>query len=114
MNGKPDENDDKLQEISNEDILDVLRSVQDPEIGIGIVDLGLIYGVEINEGGKVKIEMTLTAMGCPYGETLVSQVRQEAVKVEGVSDAIVNLVWNPPWNPEQMCTDSAKDKLGIW
>ena len=82
-------------------VLDALRQVIDPEIGCNIVDLGLIYGMAIT-GTKVTVQMTLTTPGCPMGE-IISQGAQWALQgIEGVEDAAVEIVWDPPWNPSMM------------
>jgi metal-sulfur cluster biosynthetic enzyme len=95
-------------------ITDALRPVQDPEIRIGIVDLGLIYDIDINDDAEVNVKMTLTTPACPYGEMLVGMARQETEKVDGVTKVEVTLVWDPVWDPKEMCSDTAKDQLGIW
>lgn len=84
----------------------VLRYVVDPELQMNIVDLGLVYGVEVREDGKVVINMTLTSPGCPYGPTLLFQVRQAAVTLRGVKQVDVNLVWEPAWGPDKMSEDA--------
>jgi len=99
---------------TKEQILEALTPIQDPEIRIGIVDLGLIYKVEIGPGGDVAIDMTLTAMGCPYGETLAARVRDVVQKLDGVATVKVNIVWEPVWRPDERCSDKAKDELGMW
>ena len=99
---------------TKEQIIDALKPVQDPEIRIGVVDLGLIYDVIIEDDGKVEIKMTLTTPACPYGEMLVAMVHRAAEEVEGVTEVEVKLVWSPPWDPKEMCSDGAKDLLGIW
>ena len=95
-------------------ITEALRPVQDPEIRIGIIDLGLIYDIDINDDAEVSIKMTLTTPACPYGEMLVRMAHQAAEKVDGVSKVEVVLVWDPVWDPKEMCSDLAKDQLGIW
>jgi len=99
---------------TEEQIIDALKPVQDPEIRIGIVDLGLVYGAEVTEDGKVKINMTLTTPACPYGEMLLEQAHMAAQQVEGVTQVEIALVWDPPWDPKEMASDQAKDILGIW
>jgi len=100
--------------VTEEQILEVLKPIEDPEIRIGVVDLGLIYRIDISDDGRVEIDMTLTAMGCPYGETLLGRVREAVEKIEGVTKVVVNLVWEPIWHPDERCSDEAKDKLGLW
>jgi metal-sulfur cluster biosynthetic enzyme len=95
-------------------ILEVLKPIQDPEIRIGVVDLGLIYDVDINEDGVVKVKMTLTTPACPYGEMLLAMVHREVEQMDEVTKVEVVLVWDPPWDPKEMCSDYAKDILGIW
>jgi metal-sulfur cluster biosynthetic enzyme len=95
-------------------VLEALRPVRDPEIRVGIVDLGLVYDVDVNDEAEVKVKMTLTTPACPYGEVLLGLAHRAAEEVEGVTKVEVHLVWDPPWNPEEMCSDEAKDQLGIW
>ena len=82
-------------------VLDALRQVIDPEIGCNLVDLGLIYDVAIT-GAKVKVTMTLTTPGCPMHESLCAGVQVAVLNLEGVDDAEVELVWDPPWHPSMM------------
>lgn len=89
-----------------------LGEVEDPELGIDIVNLGLVYGVDIDDDGNVKITMTLTAMGCPLAGTINDQVTEAVKKVDGVRDVEVNIVWNPPWTKDRM-SRYAKIALGI-
>ena len=95
-------------------IIEAIRPVQDPEIRIGVVDLGLIYDVIVGDTGEVKIKMTLTTPACPYGEMLIGMCQREAEQVEGVTKCEIILVWDPPWDPKEMASDLAKDQLGIW
>ena len=97
-----------------EKILEALRPVQDPEIGIGVVDLGLIYDIRVYHNGAVKIDMTLTTPACPYAEALIDKVEETVSAMAGVTDVDIKIVFDPPWDPESMCSDSAKDILGIW
>lgn len=99
---------------TKEEVIAVLRPIHDPEIRIGIVDLGLVYDVDIAPDGVVKVKMTLTTPACPYGEMLINMVHRETEQLEGVTKAEVILVWDPPWDPKEMCSDFAKDQLGIW
>ena len=99
---------------TKEQIIEVLKPIHDPEIRIGIVDLGLIYDVDISDDGVVRVKMTLTTPACPYGEMLLAMVHREAEQMEGVTKVEVVLVWDPPWDPKEMCSDYAKDMLGIW
>ncbi|MGH7814278.1 MAG: putative Fe-S cluster assembly protein SufT [Candidatus Binataceae bacterium] len=93
-----------------------LKTCYDPEIPVNIVDLGLVYGMEIKdapEGGKkIEIKMTLTAQGCGMGASISVDARQKLMGLPGVSDAEVDLVWDPPWNP-QMISPEGRERLGI-
>lgn len=82
-------------------VLDALRQVIDPEIGCNVVDLGLIYGTAIT-GTKVTVQMTLTTPGCPMGESIAQGAQWALQGIEGVEDAAVEIVWDPPWNPSMM------------
>jgi metal-sulfur cluster biosynthetic enzyme len=100
--------------IDPEWIWENLKSVVDPEIGIDIVNLGLIYNVDVDSENNIKIEMTLTSMGCPVGPMLQSQVYGVAASTPGAQQVQVDLLWSPPWNPQTMASEEAKDILGIW
>ena len=93
-------------------VIDVLKTVYDPEIPVDIYELGLIYEVAAEESGDVKIVMTLTSPMCPVAETLPPEVEAKARTVEGVSDVALDLVWEPPWSPEMM-SEAAKLELGM-
>jgi len=97
--------------ISKEIILDLLKKVNDPEIGLDIVSLGLIYNIEVNEN-SINITMTLTTPGCPMHGSITDWVRNTLLQAEPDKDVNVNLVWEPPWTPELM-TDEAKKELGM-
>ena len=98
--------------ISQEQVYSVLRKCMDPEIPVNIVDLGLIYGVNINDSNDVNIEMTMTTRGCPLHDTLVSDVKRYIGKIDGVGNINVSIVWDPPWNIEKM-EPSVREKLGF-
>ena len=99
--------------ISKEKILEELKKVIDPEMHINIVDLGLIYDLEIDqEIGLVTITMTLTTPGCPLAFVFHEWVPAAAKKAEGVKDVKINLVWEPPWDPEKL-SDDAKEEMGM-
>lgn len=89
-----------------------LRTIFDPEIPVNIHDLGLIYRIDIKDDGKVDIDMTLTAPGCPVAQTFPGTVESEVKQVKGVADVHVELVWEPAWTPERM-TQAAKLELGM-
>jgi FeS assembly SUF system protein len=93
-------------------VLEALRTVYDPEIPVNLVELGLIYDLNVRRDGKVSIEMTLTTPACPVAGNLPGEVEQTVRAVEGVRDVAVELVWTPPWSPELM-TDEAKLELGM-
>lgn len=92
--------------------MEQLEEVNDPELNIDIVNLGLVYGVDIDDDGRVQVTMTLTAMGCPLAGTIEQQVRNAVQKVDGVTDVQVDIVWNPPWDKSRM-SRLAKIALGI-
>lgn len=97
--------------VSREEIYKALAKVIDPELGIDIVSLGLIYRVEV-EAGEVTIEMTLTTPGCPLAPVIDQLIRSEVNVIEGVSGVTLNLVWDPPWMPD-MISEEAKEELGL-
>lgn len=97
--------------ISETQVLATLRQVIDPEIGCNIVDLGLVYSVEI-DGGKVTVVMTLTTPGCPMHESICFGVQTALLGLEDVQDAEVQLVWDPPWNPSMM-TAAGRAAIGV-
>jgi len=97
--------------VTKEQVYEALQECYDPEIPVNIVDLGLVYDVEI-DGGKVAVKMTLTAPGCGMGTMIAADAKQKIIGLEGVEDASVDLVWDPPWNPS-MIKDEAKQRLGI-
>jgi metal-sulfur cluster biosynthetic enzyme len=82
-------------------VMETLRQVVDPEIGVNIVDLGLVYGVAITDG-VVKVRMTLTTPGCPMHDSISWGVKNALMNLEGVADAEVEIVWDPPWDPSLM------------
>ncbi len=94
-------------------IVDQLVTVFDPEIPVNIYELGLIYDIIVEQSGLAVIQMTLTAPGCPAAVTLPAEVQGKVKSVEGVTDARVDLVWEPPWDKDRM-TDAAKLQLGIF
>ena len=94
-------------------MLEALREVIDPELMVNIVDLGLIYDVRQDGDDVVSVDMTLTSPACPAGPQLVQQSKMALERLEGITEANINLVMTPPWTPERM-TDDARDKLGIF
>ncbi len=97
---------------TKEEVYEALQTCYDPEIPVNIVELGLVYDVQV-DGQKVAVKMTLTAPGCGMGGMIASQARQKILdNVDGVEEAIVDLVWDPPWEPSMM-SEEAKQKLGV-
>ncbi len=97
--------------IDKEKVREALKEVIDPEIGINIVDLGLVYDIQIIED-SVYVKMTLTVPGCPLGNFILTQAKEKIEELEGVKEANIELVWDPPWNIS-MVSEEAKKKLGI-
>lgn len=97
--------------VTEDAVQTALRRVLDPEIGLNIVDLGLVYDLQIGEGGEVRIEMTLTTPGCPLHDAIDGAVQRALGTVPGVNGVQVDLVWAPPWTPE-MITEEGRRALG--
>ncbi|MBY0550153.1 MAG: metal-sulfur cluster assembly factor [Candidatus Obscuribacterales bacterium] len=93
-------------------VLETVRTVIDPEIGISIVELGLVYGVEVKDGDVV-VRMTLTSPACPLGGVIQAQVHQTVKKLPWAKEVKVELVWSPRWDPKTMASEDAKMELGI-
>jgi metal-sulfur cluster biosynthetic enzyme len=89
-------------------LLEALKIVKDPEIPVNVVDLGLIYNLEVHEGGKVDIQMTLTSMGCPVQDMIQADAELACMQVEGVKQVDVEFVWSPPWSTDKMSEDGKK------
>jgi FeS assembly SUF system protein len=99
--------------INEAEVMDALRECYDPEIPVNIVDLGLVYNVDINsDEGKVQVLMTLTAIGCPVAGDVMAEVEMRVKEVENVQDCKVELTFDPPWSPDRM-TEDAKWELGM-
>jgi metal-sulfur cluster biosynthetic enzyme len=96
---------------SETEVMEVLRQVEDPELGMDVVDLGLVYEVEV-EGPKVKVLYSLTSMGCPAGPLIAGDIEAAVRQVEGVDDVELELTFDPPWTPDRM-SDDAKFILGF-
>jgi FeS assembly SUF system protein len=103
---------DKIQELEDK-IIGVIKSVYDPEVPANIYELGLIYALDVQPDGNVRIEMTLTTPACPTAASLVGEVQRKVAGVPGVTSAKVDLVWSPPWTPARM-TEAARLQLGIF
>lgn len=95
-----------------QDIVDTLKNIYDPEIPVNIYDLGLIYDIDFTPDGTVTIQMTLTAPNCPMAEMLVEDVRVQVAKIAGVKQVDVSLVFDPPWDKDMM-SEEAKLELGF-
>ena len=94
-------------------VMDALRTIFDPEIPVNITELGLIYDVLVDADARVGIRMTLTAPACPAAQVLPGEVREKAAQVPGVTDAKVEVVWDPPWTKDRM-SEAAKLQLGLF
>jgi metal-sulfur cluster biosynthetic enzyme len=93
-----------ISPVCKETVLEQLRQVMDPELGCNIVDLGLVYSIVV-DGSKVAVSMTLTTPGCPMHESIRQGAESAVLSMEGVADAAVELVWDPPWHPSMMTTE---------
>ena len=96
-----------------DEIVEILKTIYDPEISVNIYDLGLIYSIKIEENKKVKIDMTLTSANCPFAQTIPVEVRDKVLLADGVEDVSVKIVWDPLWGPDQM-SDIAKMELNLF
>ncbi len=88
--------------VTSETVRKALRAVKDPELGLNIVDIGLVYEIEVSEANDVHIKMTLTSPGCPSGPEMLEDARLVAEQMEGVNSASIELVWEPYWTPDKM------------
>ncbi len=109
---KPSETGDTAQSLE-ELVIDALRTIFDPEIPVNIYELGLVYGVDVNLEGNVGIRMTLTSPGCPVAGSLPIEVESKLREIPGIRSAKVEIVWDPPWNPD-MISEAGKLQLGIF
>ena len=101
-----------MRKITKEEVLEALRKVVDPEIGIDVVSLGLVYDVEVDEKNNVNINMTMTVPGCPLANVMLMDAKWKVSEIPDVGEVNVNLVWDPPWTPERIDPEVRK-KLGI-
>ncbi len=99
-----------MSTVNEEQIRDSLKQCMDPEVPLSIVDMGLIYGINVTENNDVNIKMTMTTKGCPLHDTMVDDVKRYTKKVSGVNNVDVEIVWDPPWTMDKM-SDSAKAKM---
>jgi metal-sulfur cluster biosynthetic enzyme len=95
-----------MNTISSDDVRNSLKQCMDPEVPLSIVDMGLIYGINVNENNDVDIKMTMTTKGCPLHETMVDDVKRYTKKVSGVNNVNVEIVWDPPWTMDKMSDDA--------
>ena len=100
-----------MSDIKNR-VIEAVKKIYDPEIPVNIYELGLIYKIEVDERNKINIDMTLTSPNCPVAESLPKDVKENIMKVEGVSDVNLNLVWEPPWDKDKM-SEAAKLELNL-
>jgi metal-sulfur cluster biosynthetic enzyme len=100
------------QTVTEDQVYSALRKCMDPEIPVNVVDLGLVYGVNVNPKNNVDIKMTMTTRGCPLHDTLVSDVKRYVSKINGIGNINVEIVWDPPWSIEKM-EPVAREKLGF-
>ena len=100
-----------MSDIKNK-VIEQIKKIYDPEIPVNIYELGLIYKIEVDGKNKVNVDMTLTSPNCPVAESLPKEVKDNIMKVEGVSDVNLNLVWEPPWDKDKM-SEAAKLELNL-
>jgi len=102
--------------VTEEQVMAAIKPIEDPELHLGIVDLGLIYGVDVNpqpDGDEVKLTMTFTSPFCPYGPQLKASVQRTIATLPGVKAATVTIVFPPPWDPREMASEDCKIALGL-
>lgn len=99
---------------TQDELTEVLRQVEDPELRMSILDLGLIYDVEVTEDGYVTVTHTLTSPGCPVGPMIQGNIYHVLSQMPGVVDVEVDIVWDPPWDPRTMASEEVRMQLGIW
>jgi FeS assembly SUF system protein len=100
-----------MDDIKNK-VIEEIKKIYDPEIPVNIYELGLIYKIEVVDKSKINVDMTLTSPNCPVAESLPKEVKDNIMKIEGVSDVNLNLVWEPPWDKDKM-TEAAKLELNL-
>ena len=104
-----------MSPLTAEQVREMLRPIEDPELGLSLVELGLIRGVDVAEDGRrVRVTMTLTTPFCPEGPYIVEEVRQAVAGMPGVEVAEVDLVWSPPWDPRTDASEEIQAELDIW
>ena len=100
-----------MNDIKNQ-VIEEIKKIYDPEIPVNIYEMGLIYKIKVDETNKVSIDMTLTSPNCPVAESLPKEVKDNIMKIKGVSDVNLNLVWEPPWDKDRM-SEAAKLELNL-
>ena len=100
--------------VTSEELIERLIPVEDPELRMSIVDLGLVYEAKMDDDGMVDVTMTLTTPACPLGPLIIGQIQDALMDVEGVKDVNVEVTFSPPWDPRTMASDEIKMQLGIW
>ncbi|MEM7181149.1 MAG: metal-sulfur cluster assembly factor [Spirochaetota bacterium] len=95
------------------EIYESIKLIEDPELFISIMELGLIYSIEVKDENRAEVKMTFTSMACPAGPQLKTQVYNACMRIDKITDAEVEVVWNPPWDPHTMASEDAKIDLGI-
>jgi metal-sulfur cluster biosynthetic enzyme len=94
--------------------MEAVGTVEDPDIGYSLVELGLIYDVTIAKNNDISIAMTLTSPTCPIAPYIIEQIEVAVKKLDNIGEIKINIVWDPPWNPAEMAADHVKDAMGIW
>lgn len=97
--------------VCRQDVCDALREVYDPELGINVVDLGLVYGIAV-EGARVDVTMTMTTPGCPMHEAITEGAQTVLTLLAGVREARIHVIWDPPWDPAMLSEDARRDLWG--
>ena len=99
---------------SEADLIDWLKTVKDPELGLALTELGLIYGVTLSGDGQALVRMTLTSPACPMADVMINDIKSRLVEHADVQGVQVEIVWDPKWDPATMASEDAKEELGIW
>lgn len=107
--------EEKMEQLNQlrERVVEMIKTIFDPEIPVNIYELGLIYNIDLNDKGEVKLTMTLTSPSCPAAESLPPEIEMKIAGVEGVTSVNVNVVWEPPWTPDMM-SEAAKLELNMF
>ncbi len=104
----------KMIDVTEAELKEWIRPVQDPDLGISLVDLGLVYGAQLDAEGKATVQLTLTSPGCPAADHMISEICKKLKEHPKVTEAKVDIVWEPKWDPKIMASEEAKEHLGIW